>query len=115
MLAVLMMASGCSGSEHLPTPSEEPLTRSSTQPCNDVIDVSKAVPRPSGAPSDVPMYLGSGDTFFMANPFFQGKQRRWGDDVEFYQGVFGMKIGIYTLDSQPPQVEVRAPQPSPAR
>lgn len=105
-MVVLVVVAACGGGENTPQRSDAPLTRPSGAPCNDVIDASKAAPRPSGAPANVPIYLGSGDTFFMGNPIFQGRQRRWGDDVELSRGVFGMKIGIYTMDSQPPRISV---------
>jgi hypothetical protein len=50
--------------------------------------------------SDV-IYIGSGDTFFIGT---QGMC--WRENVEYWGGAFHMKIAIWTLESQPPQVSV---------
>ena len=71
------------------------------QPCDDSIRAATSasvaqLPSDSGG-----VYIGSGDTFFIGT---DGK--RWGESVQYYQGAFHMKVGIYTLDSQPPRVTV---------
>jgi hypothetical protein len=59
-----------------------------------------ASPPPRPAPSGE-VDIGSGDTFFMGTD-----GQRWGKNVEFYGGAYHMKVGIYTLASQGPDVSV---------
>jgi hypothetical protein len=56
------------------------------------------VPGPSASSR---IYVGSGDTFFIATA-----GRRWGENVESYGGAFHMKVGIYTLDAHAPKMTV---------
>jgi hypothetical protein len=95
---VLLFTAGCANASPTGTPEPPP---SANERCNDSINASMmASPRPRPAHSGE-VDIGSGDTFFMGTD-----GARWGESVEFYGGAFHMKIGIYALDSQPPQVSV---------
>jgi hypothetical protein len=104
----LALASGCSASAPSQTARdssraarEEPPTSSSDELCNDLLDAILAAPHPPGPVSGDGINIGSGDTFFTGLP-----GRRWGENVEYYDDSFHMKVGIYTLDSHPPKVSV---------
>jgi hypothetical protein len=60
-----------------------------------------SAPSPPGPVSSGRIYIGSGDTFFIGTAGI-----RWSENVEYYGGAFHMKVGIYTLESHPPQVSV---------
>lgn len=76
---------------------------SPTMPCDDTITREKAAPEPPNVlqPSVERVFIGSGDTYFIGTV-----GRRWSENLDFYNGAFRMKIGIYTLDSHPPKVSV---------
>ena len=100
-MAALLVASGCTG-DLAPQPvSNTSLTHSPSEPCGDLIDASTAAPSPPVPVSSGEIYIGSGDTFFTGTA-----GRRWSENVEYYGGVWHMKVGIYTLDSHAPTVSV---------
>ena len=76
---------------------------SSPVPCDDMITSAQAAPTPPNdlQPSAQRIFIGSGDTFFIGT-----LGMRWSDNLSFDNGAFHMKIGIYTLDRQPPRVSV---------
>src|SRR5438552_13930821 len=94
-----LVACGPSASSGLPRTSP---SASAGGVCDDTISAaaSSASP-PAGAPA-ANSYFGSGDTWFMGLPGY-----RWGQSVEYFKGSYFTKVGIYTLDSQPPKVTVR--------
>ena len=82
-----------------PSPAARPTALVNGQ-CDDLIADSTAGPSPDPLPADRNrVYIGSGDSFFIGS-----RGSRWGENVEYEDGVFFMKIGIYTLDSLPPTV-----------
>lgn len=82
-----------------PSPGAAPTALANGQ-CDDLIGQSTAGPSPDPLQVDPNRaYIGTGDTFFIG-----GRGSRWGENVEYEDGVFFMKIGIYTLDSLPPKV-----------
>src|SRR5713101_3368783 len=65
--------------------------------CGDAVEFAAAAsPPPVEAPGNT-VYVGSGDTFFLGQA-----GTRWGQSVEHFGNSYFGKIGIYTLDTQPP-------------
>ncbi len=91
---LLLVAGGCASVEPSPKPA-------SATPCDDRIEAGLAGSPPAGANLPDAVFIGSGDTFFLGLP-----GRRWGDNVQYRDGVFDMKVGIYTLATQPPRMSV---------
>lgn len=100
-LAMLPFAA-CSTS----TPSAHPTSTPPPSSCDDLIVEASPPVNPRLEPPDTPsgseVFTGSGDTWFRG---LIG--HRWGESVEFFNGMFYTKIGLYTLGSRPPNVTVQ--------
>jgi hypothetical protein len=97
----LLGTSSCGGSSTLNPGAHNVSAQPSSVACDDLIDAAKASTSPPAPPQGGQVYIGSGDTFFMGS-----EGRRWGENVDYYDGAFQMKIGIYTLDKGPPTMSI---------
>jgi hypothetical protein len=69
--------------------------------CDEAVDVASTIPAALAA-RGVKAAVGSGDTWFL--PPATG---RWSQDVRWNDGQFFLKLGVWSLSSEPPVITVR--------
>lgn len=100
ILFVALLAGGCQEAVTLESNGDPSILPAPVPSCVDSIEARYAAsPQPVNLPGAA--FFGTGDTFFIGLP-----GRRWGENVQYHDGVFDMKVSIYTLETKPPHISV---------